>query len=393
MAENGNNYNFFLNKYKNFSKENIKSYSVVDKEGAKEDKSKTSQNDPQKTTFEKLEVKELPSVISKKKLSAIFLIIIGIDEASEVIKHFNETELFTIINEIIATNNITEAELREVNNKFGNIRSASPENFRGGMEYARALLQKAFGLEEGSKLLVKSIEIENKEILSLSFMNRLPSKSIMDIIKEESDSVISIILGMMDSKKSAEIIKFFPTNRSINLVRLISKKAEITPQILKTIAFKLKDKVSSVLQEDKIKIKGKEKLVDILKNSSMESSSLIIKNLEIDDPHLAEELKDKIFTFNDVLKIPRKSLIIALKGYKDKDIAFFLKGAQEELKAIFLSCMTKKRSDIILEEIDYLGKVKKKDVDIKRKEFIKYLRQLEDLGKVIIKPDDEIYVE
>ncbi|MCK4796168.1 MAG: hypothetical protein KAT05_02235, partial [Spirochaetes bacterium] len=349
-----------------------------------------------KTIFEKIEVeepKDFTSKHSKKHIASIFLILIGIENAARVIKHFKEVELISVMNEILKISTISKEEVLEVEKIFGKVNINDLSQCKGGRSYTRKLLQKTFDIDKGSKLFIKCLKAYSEKEDPLYFMNHLSAKAMFEIIADESDMVNSVILGLLDPKKAAEILRIFPRQRSINLIKRLSKRLEIRPQVLNTIIQKIQQKVSANIQDDGFKIHGKQKLVEILKHSQFEKSSLIISNLEKIAPKLADEIKEKIFTFNDIARIPRKSLAIALKKYDNKDIAFLLKGASDEMRAFFFRCVTKKRKNIIIEEIDYLGKVKKSDVDIKRKDFINYVKQLEEDGKIILSPDNEIYVE
>ncbi|HOL56449.1 MAG TPA: FliG C-terminal domain-containing protein, partial [Spirochaetota bacterium] len=124
-----------------------------------------------------------------------------------------------------------------------------------------------------------------------------------------------------------------------------------------------------------------------------EKSKSIIEELAKEDPSLATELEEKIFTFEDIIFIKNEDLEKVLKKYSDdKEIAFILKGASDDIKNKFLTCISKRRKDIIEKEIDYLGKVRKEEVLEKRKKFIEYLKEMEKNGEILLRPDKEIYI-
>jgi len=372
MAKN----NYYLNKYK--KKKDEKPASIPAKD---------------KIQFEKVEEAK-DNKIPKKRLTAIYLTLIGSQNASKILKHLEEDEIEKIINEILSINKITNEEIKEVEKKFGKFKIENIKKVVNGEHFVKELLNKSFGSDKGNKYLQKYFKNKKEESNNLDFINELSMKSIIELIKDESESVLSIIFSMIDSKKAAEILNHLPQYKSINILRRMSQRIELSPDVLDAIIKKLKQKATAIKpSEDIIKIEGKEKLIDILKHASFDKASEILDNLEQVSPDLANELMDKLFTFNDILKIPKKSLVFALKTFKDKDIAFMLKGADEDLKKFFFSCVTKKRQQLIQDEMDYLGKVKKIDVDDIRKDFIEHLKILEEKGKIVLNPDLDIYIE
>ena len=374
-----NKKNYFLKNYKESGNK------------SEESKKELKSNEPH---FEKLESQEKAKhqEISKKRLTAIYFILLGVEDASNIMKHLHENEIATITSEILKTGKITNEEIAEVNKYFGGIDNKGIEKVNG-KEFSRELLQKSFGVDKGSKYFIKCIEEEKKEARSLEFIEKLNPKTIADILLKESDAVNVIILGMIEPKTAASVLKLFPKEKSVELLKKISRKTEINPEVYETVIKKLKDTVSKHSENETLELPGKEKLIEILKYSSYDKSLNIIESLENISPELANELREKVFTFADIINIPKKSLDSILKDISDENIAFMLKGASEEIKNTFFKSVTKKRKEIIKEEIDFLGMVKKKDVDEKRREFIEYIRKLEEEGKIVLSPDNEIYVE
>ncbi len=389
------NNNFFLNKYKN-----VKNDASSDNNNQKKEnnfKENKSNKNTDRLIFEKLEVKDnkdIYSLLPKKRLASIYFIVIGLDEASKFLKQFTENEVYKIINELLNIEKITEEDIVIIEKNFGKIKIENLKDFNKSKnkEFVRALLHKSFGIEKGSKIFTECIKQNESNKSSFSFLNILQPKAIAEILSKESDTVCSVVFSFMDSDLVAKVISLIPKKRVISILKNVSRKIEIKPEILEVIVSRLKQKVEH-LSYNKIDNKGKEKLIEILRLSDYEKASKIISDLERTHPELANDLKENLFTFEDILQVPKKSLDFVLRELKDHDIAFILKGASKELKEKFFASLTKKRRNIINEEINFLGKVKKKDVIDKRKELVNYLRELEDEEKIVLNPDNEIYVE
>ncbi|HOV14424.1 MAG TPA: FliG C-terminal domain-containing protein, partial [Spirochaetota bacterium] len=336
------NNNFFLNAYKKRSNSNEKESLVNDNTNGIE---KENQKTVKKAVFEKLERIDTPpqeTPIPKKRLAAIFLLLIGLDKAKDIIKSFSEEELIKIVSEIMNIESISDAEIKEVEKNFGKINEKS-SNHKGGKEFVRNLLQNSFGITKGSEFFVKVIEKGDDN--SFDFLNEFGDDKIKEIIEDESDTIIALILGMLEPKKSANLLSILPKDKSINVIKKMSSKIEINTDVLNIIIKKIKERANEIKSNDKdtVKISGKNKLIEILKNSTNSQSEIILSALEESEPELADELKENIFTFNDIINIPKKDFEKALKDYADKEIAFILKGAKDEIKTIFFTCITKRR--------------------------------------------------
>ena len=315
------NNNFFLNTYKKKSNLPFEDNFLENKKDLTEKNNSITNNEPstqkdsvRKVVFEKLEEVEKAkqsttneTPISKKRLAAIFLLLIGLERAKDVIKNFSEDELIKIIGEITNIETITDNDIAEVEKNFGKIGEKRLEELNG-KDFIRSLLQKSFGMAKGSEYFLKVVEKTSDN--NFDFLNELHEEKIKEIIGDESDMVVALIFGMIDPKKAAKILSLLPRERSVNIIKKISSKIEINSDVLNVIIKKIKERAQEVKNSDKetIKISGKNRLIEILKNSSQTFSETILDALEENEPDLANELKEKIFTFNDIVNIPKKIL-------------------------------------------------------------------------------------
>lgn len=324
--------------------------------------------------------------------SAVFLILLGVDKAAKVAAQFQPDEQHKIFKELQRINKITEKDINETQTVFG---LKTPQNGWGehptGREFLRTLLQLMFGLSDGSVRFMKLEEEAGVE--EYEYLNRLSPVQLKELLKSESDLVISTVLTLLAPVRSAEILKILPPERSASILQMINGKSKINSDISKMIIGKLNAKAKDICTNSaEIPVLGKQRLVDILRNCDQENVQQIIQAVAAEDEELAKEIEEKVFTFTDILRLPKKELEKGLKDYPNNEIAFFLKGASDAVKNVFLSCVSQRRAGVIRHEIELLGAVKKSEVLEKRKEFINYLKQLEDEGKIVL-CDDEVYVE
>jgi flagellar motor switch protein FliG len=398
--KNGKKGNFFLNQYKRNSDDNT-SQEDTSLSGIEDMQEAPKQGVIKKPVFEKLEIKTQPQPprqpltkkVSKRKLSAIFLVISGIEKSAAIVKSFSSDELSIVCREILQVGDVTRKQLHNVESAFGPMHIDSLDGVHGGKEFVRKMLQAAFGVTDGSQHFIKVLEQAEIEERDFSFIEVLPPKKMKELLAEESDMVIALICSLMDSAKVAAYLTTVGPARAAALVQRMSGELEIQPEVLKAIKDKMREKVEQMHDPDAVVIPGKNRLAEILKNIDPEQGAAILDELATDNPELAGDIEEQIFTFTDIAAIPRKELEKALKGYADGEIAFLLKGADESMKTIFLTCLTRRRREIVKDEIQYLGAVKRSDVLEKRRNFIAYLKQLEADGKIILRPDSDQYVD
>ena len=330
-------------------------------------------------------------VLSKKKLAAMMLICTSEDKAAKIVSQFNLDELVKISEEILSIEYVTEDDLKEGEKNFGPQYVEDISALKGGKEFLRRLLQNAFGMNKGSQIFLQVLEKTDDK--SFSFLQDVSTENALKIISDESSLIISFILSKLSPKQAGEILTKLPKDKITEIVKYMSDKTEINSDVLDIIAKKIKEKTKKIVRkDDTIQIGGKDKLLDILKHSDAQNAETLINNLESDMPELAQEMKDRIFTFSDIPTLKQSDLAAALQNWETNDIAFMLKGTSKEMRLVFFTCVSKRRAEEIVEQIKILGEVKKTDVLAKQQEFVRYLRQLEAEGRISLFPDTEEYV-
>lgn len=371
--------NYFLNKYTKTNQN-----------------SKNNKDKIEKNFFIKLEESNKKIYKPEKKTIATFLVLLGSDTASKILKNLTEAEVETITSEIVKLNKIDDTLIKKVKAEIGEIEPINLNKELNLKEYAFQLLTKSFGSQKGSQIFNNVLNLkaksEKSEKPNLSFIENLTEKEIYELLADESTPIIASILTLLDPIIISKVIPLFPQEKKIEIIKRLSKKFELNPEIVETVVEKLKEK-SNKIEKKVTKSDTKEHLANILKLLPFSKKNEIIDSIKADDTTLAEEIENSIFNFSDIVKIPTKSLIYALKKCKDNDVAFMLKGTDMEFRDQVLKCVSQKRRLIIEEEIEYLGKVKKSDVEKRQKDFIDYLRKLEAKGKIVLFPDNEEYVE
>jgi len=328
--------------------------------------------------------------------TAKFLIIIGSEHASAIIKELDSDHVREILKEIALTKVIAPEEKEEILAEFSGILKAtngySLSGFtRGGVETARRILYAAKGPEKGEELLNKAVP-ESKENL-FSFLEEYSIEQLVMLLKEESAQTAALILSRMPAKLSAGVISKFNSSHKADVLKRIAHQGEVSPEVLEQVSAALKEKVRNVAGGSKdIQIDGMQTLAAILKQGDYSFGDRLINELEEDDPHIGQNLKEKLYTLDDILKCIDRPIQEKLSTMPDYEVAILLKGRSNDFNEKILSCVSAGRRKSIREEFEILGAVPKSDCDTAAKEFLSWFRTARERGDIILTSDEDIFV-
>jgi len=332
------------------------------------------------------------------KISRIakFLILIGSENASAIIKELDADHVREILKEIALTKIITPEEKDEVLTEFNALfKVKSPYSLsgfsRGGVETARRILYAAKGPEKGEELLNKAVP-ESKENL-FSFLEEYSTEQIVLLLKEESAQTSALILSRMPAKISAEIIGKFTPNKKADVLKRIAYQKDVSPEVLEQVSAALKEKVRNVAGGSKdIRIDGMQTLAAILKQGDYSFGDRLISEIEGDDPAIGHNLKEKLYSLDDVVKCIDRPIQEKLTTMTEYDIAVLLKGRNNDFREKILSCVSAGRRKNIRDEIEILGAVPKRDCDAAAKDFLSWFRAARERGDIILSTDEDVYL-
>jgi len=321
--------------------------------------------------------------VKKYEKAAKVLLLLGKEEAASVLKHFKPDEIEKIASSLIKIKTIDKEEaaalLKELKkNAF------IKETFSGGVERARQMLCTAFGKEKGEQLLYKALPEAREK--PFEFMQDLETHQIKLALKDESMQVISIVMNYLDPKKSAALLQEYTKEEQKNILLCIASGGKIQREVFEQMEKIIKEKVR--LQGNVItqRIDGRSKLANILKFMDIKNEENIIKNISEFDPELSKEIEEQVYTIDIVLKISNKDLYKIFNRFSDKEVAVILKGQEPEIKNKILSSFSQTRQELVHNESEYIGIMRKSEVNIAVREFVDYIKQAEKDGEITIEP-------
>jgi len=335
-----------------------------------------------------------PQPESKYKRVAKFLILIGSEQAAEILSELDPEQVNEISREIALTKIIKPEERDEIFKEFHSL-FLKPYSFtgssRGGIETARRILYAAKGPEKGEALLNKAVP-ESRENL-FSFLEEFSPEQIVIILKTETEQTTALILSRLSSKLSAGTISKLPAKQKAEILKRMAHQKEISPEILEQVSSALKEKVRNIVgSADSIEINGMQTLAAILKQGDYSFGDRIINELEKENPEVGKNLKEKLYTLDDVVNTIDRSVQEKLSTMTERDIAVLLKGREQEFREKILSCVSAGRRQTIREESEILGAVSKSDCDAAANEFLAWFRKARENGEIILESDKDVFV-
>ena len=331
---------------------------------------------------------------SKYRRVAKFLILIGSEQAAGILAELDPEQVDEISKEIALTKVIRPEERDEILAEFHALFSR-PYSFsgssQGGVEAARRILYAAKGPEKGEEMLNRAVP-ESRENL-FSFLEEYSAEQLVMLFKTESVQTTALILSRLSPKLSAGTLSRLPPELKPEVLKRMAHNTEISPEVLEQVSSALKEKVRHVCGDAKdIEIDGMQALAAILKQGDYSFGDKLINELEKDSPEIGKDLKEKLYTLDDVLYTVDRPIQEKLTTMTDHDIAILLKGRGQEFREKIMSCVSAGRRKLIREESEIMGAVPKRDCDAVAGEFLAWFRLARENGDIILYSDKDVFI-
>jgi len=323
------------------------------------------------------------SSLRGKEKAAILLIALGPERSASVFKHLKEEEIETLTLEIANTNLVMPDVKEAVLTEFYQICLAQQYITEGGIQHAKAILERALGES-------KAFEIISKLTVSLKarpfdFIKKADPSQILNFIQSEHPQAIALIMSYLRPQQASQILAELSPDKQADVARRIALMDRTSPDVIKEVEKALERKLSSLMMEDYATVGGVDSVVEILNSVDRGTEKNILEILEAEDSDLSEEIRKKMFVFDDIINMDGRSIQRVLReGIDNRDLAIALKGASNEVTQLIFNNMSKRLVAMIQEEMDFMGPVRKSDVEESQQKIVGIIRRLQDSGEVIV---------
>ena len=324
--------------------------------------------------------------------AAILLIALGPEKSASIFKHLKEDEIEELTLEIANTRSVSPQTKESVLNEFYQVCLAQQYIAEGGIGYAKELLDKALGSDKAQEVITKLTA--SLQVRPFEFVRKTDPSQVLNFIQDEHPQTIAMILSYLSPAQSAMILGALTPEKQADVAKRIAKMDRTSPDVIKEVERVLERKLSSLINQDYTIVGGVDAIVGILNTVDRGTEKHIMESLEIEEPELADEIRKKMFVFEDILLLDDRAIQRVLRDVDNNDLAVALKGANEEVRNVIFKNLSKRLAAMIREDMEFMGPVRMKDVEEAQQKIVGIIRKLEDSAEIVISRGggDEIIV-
>ena len=314
--------------------------------------------------------------------AATLLITLGPEKSAKIFKHLKEEEIEQLTLEIANTSSVSPQTKEKVLSEFYEICLAQQYIAEGGIGYAKELLEKALGEEKAKDVIGKLTA--SLQVRPFEFIRKTDPSQLLNFIQDEHPQTIALILSYLPASKASMVVSSLPPEKQADVARRIAQMDRTSPDVIKQVEKVLERKLSSLVNQDYTIVGGVDAIVSILNSVDRGTEKHIMETLEVEEPELADEIRKKMFVFEDILSLDDRAIQRVLRDVDNSDLALALKGATEEVQNVILNNLSKRLAVMIKEDMEYMGPVRMKDVEEAQQKIVNIIRKLEDSAEIVI---------
>lgn len=330
--------------------------------------------------------------MSGKQKAAVLLVSLGPELSAEVFKHLREEEIEDLTLEIAGLRKIQPEVRDSVLEEFHDLLMAREYLEHGGIDYARELLEKALGPSKAEDIINRLTA--SLQVRPFDFARKTDPSQLLNFIQNEHPQTIALILAYLHPEQAGLILSSLPPELQVDVAKRLAKLDRTTPEVLYEIESTLEKRLSAFAVDDYTSAGGIDAAVDILNMVDRTTEKTIIDSLEEEEPELAEEIRKRMFVFEDIITLDDRSIQKVLREVDSKDLAMALKTASEDVASRIYKNMSKRAAEMLKEDMDYMGPVRLRDIEETQQKIVAVIRRLEETGEIVIARggEDEVIV-
>ncbi len=322
--------------------------------------------------------------------AAILLIQMGRERAAQVFAHLTDAEVEQISAEIARLDAINGSETEGVLAEFRDLMVARAHISQGGLSFAQQLLEQSLGPERAAEVIARLNAAAVQ--MPFQFLHRADPAQLRSFIIDEHPQVIALVLAHMTPDKASLLLSGLTPDMQAEVAHRIAVMDRTSPAIVKAVESTLERRLSSMLQpSESSRVGGLEPLVNIINRSDRSTERQIVEGLESLDPVLADEIKAKMFMFEDVVTLEDRSIQLVLREVDSAELALALKGVADTVRDKITKNLSERAATNLIEEVELLGTVRLRQVEEAQQNIIRIIRRLEEQGQIMVRRgnDDE----
>ncbi len=314
--------------------------------------------------------------------AAVLLITIGPEKSAMIFQHLKEEEIEQLTLEIANTRSVSPGVKEEVLEAFYQVCLAQQYIAEGGISYAKDLLEKALGAEQAE--MVISRLTSSLQVRPFEFVRKTEPGQLLTFIQDEHPQTIAMILSYLNASQAAVILGALSPDKQADVSKRIAMMDRTSPDVVKEVERVLERKLSSLVNQDYTIVGGVDAIVNILNTVDRATEKNIMETMEIEEPELADEIRKKMFVFEDILLLDDRAIQRVLRDVDNNDLELALKSVNDDVQNAIFRNLSSRLAAMIKEDMEFMGPVRMKDVEDAQQKIVGIIRKLEDSGDIII---------
>jgi len=324
--------------------------------------------------------------LSGLQKAAILLISMGREASTKVFNHLSEEEIEQLTLAIANIQKVDPKEKQEVLQEFHEMCIAQDYLAVGGIGYAQDVLESAVGKEKAKQIIMRLTS--QLQIKPFDFARRIDPIQIYNFLQNEHPQTIALVLAHLEPQQASSILSSLTEELQSDVARRIALLEQASPEVIKEVERILEEKLATSIRHDYSVVGGIESIVSILNGVDRSTEKSILEQLEMDNQELADEIKKRMFVFEDIITLDPRAIQRVIQEVENQDLLLALKAASPEVKKVIFDNMSRRMVETFEEEMQYLGPVRVKDVEESQGRIVSIIRRLEDAGEVVISRGD-----
>lgn len=314
--------------------------------------------------------------------SAILLLLLDADSAGKLLKEMPTEVVEEVTRALAALGDVPRELGQEVISEFYSLAMAQGYVREGGLDYARSLLKNSLDPKTAEKV-IQQIQTQVQRT-PFAFLQKAESANLLTFIQDEHPQTIALIVSHLPHHKASEILIGLPPQKQIEVVRRVANMEQTNPEVIREVELALESRLSNMIGTQSEKVGGVETVAEILNLVDRSTERTIMQGVESEDPDLVEEIRRRMFVFEDINHVNDKGIQAVLKEVENDELCLALKTASEGLKNKILSNMSSRAAESIREDMEFMGPVRISDVESAQQRIVDIVRRLEESGDIII---------
>ena len=320
--------------------------------------------------------------LTRQQKAAAVIVSLGTDKASQLYQYMDPSDVEQITLEVAKLGYVDAATTEDVLNEYYQMCMTNKAVTEGGLEYARAVLEKAFGEQAAINLLDKVTKsLKNREF---AFLNKADEKWLYAALQHERPQTIALVLSYVDPEKAAAVIEELDEVTQVRVVENIARMESASPAAVKIIEAEMEKKFSSLMTTSNVKVGGVDYVADVMNNLDRSSEKSIFDHLSDYNAELADEIRKRMFVFEDIVTMDDRSVQRFVRDCDPRDLVLSLKGANSEVANKIFANMSTRMAQSIRDDLEVTTNVRIRDVEEAQQRIVGIIRDLEERNELII---------